>query len=129
MDNWWIDLFLGDYLGVDCVDDEVVRSPDGDEWAEDLDPHWKTSWAWPFPRVGLRPRGRRRLYAFRARLLDEPLRAAILRATEQVIQMGGDGGYRPMRVVRSNGCPDFFREVAQDGVRDGGRLSARPGTR
>ena len=53
----------------------------------------------PFPRVGLRPRGRRRLYAFRAGLVDEPLRAAILRAREQVIRMGGDGAHRPMRVV------------------------------
>ena len=41
----------------------------------------------------LRPRGRRRLNAFRARLVDEPLRAAILRAGEQVIQMGGDGAH------------------------------------
>ena len=63
-------------------------------------------------RGGCRPRGRRRLYAFRARLVDEPLRTAILRATEQVIRMGGDGTYRPMRVVRSNGSvrtlQDFF---------------------
>ena len=50
--------------------------------------------------------------------------------------MGGDVAFRPMRVVRSDGSvkalqefiPDFFREVAQDGVRDGERLSARPGT-
>ena len=54
VDEWWIDLLLGDNLGVDDVDDEVsherlalwplsdrsatwvVRSPDGDEWAADL---------------------------------------------------------------------------------------------
>ena len=125
VDEWWIGLLPGDNLGVDYVDDEVsherlalwplsdrsatwmVRSPDGDEWA--------------FPRGGLRPRWRRRLRAFRARLVDEPLRAAILRAREQVIQMGGDGAYRPVRVVRSDGStlqkciPDLFREVAQDG--------------
>ena len=124
VDEWWIDLLLGDCLGVDHVDDEVsheslalwplsngnatwvVRSPDGDEWAEDLsciDPNFGPSQAWPFPRVGLRPRGRRRLHAFLARLVDEPLRDATLRAREQVIQMGGDGAYRPMRVVRSDG--------------------------
>ena len=118
----------------------VHRSPDGDEWAEDLsgvDPNFELSRAWPFPRVGLRPRGRRKLYAFRARLVDELLREAILQAREQVIQKGGDGAYRPMRVVRSDGSvrtlqdfiPDLFREVAQGGVRDGERLAARLGTR
>ena len=117
----------------------MVRCPYGDEWDEDLscvDPNHGPSRAWPFPHGGWRPRGRRRLHTFRARLADEPLRAAILRAREQVIQMGGDGAYRPMRIVRSGGSvrtlqefiPDLFREVAQDGVRDGERLAARPGT-
>ena len=118
----------------------VVRSPDGDEWAEDLsciDPNLGPSQAWPFPRVGLRPRGRRRLHAFLARLVDEPLRDAILRAREQVIQMGGDEAYWPMLVVRLDGSvrklqefiPDFFREAALDGMRDQERPAARPGTR
>ena len=141
----------GDYLGVVCVDDKVsherralwpssdrnatwvVRSPGGDEWPEDLscvDPNLGSSRAWLFPRVGLRPRGRRRLYAFPARLVDETLRAAIVRAREH-------GACRPVQVVRSDGpvrplqevIPDLFREVAPDGVRDGERLAARPGTR
>ena len=49
--------------------------------------------------------------------------------------MGGDGTYWPMRVDRSDSSvrtlqefiPDLFREVAQDEVRDGERLAARPG--
>ena len=65
------------------------------------------------------------------------LRAANLQAGKQVIQKGGDGSYRLMRVVRWGGSvttlqefiPDLFREVAPDGVRDGERLASRPGTR
>ena len=73
VDEWRTDLLPGDYLGVDYVDDEVshgrlalwllshrsatwvVRSPDGDEWAEELscvDPNFGPSRAWPFPRSG-----------------------------------------------------------------------------
>ena len=33
----------------------------------------------------------------------ESLRAALVRAKEQVIQLGGDGAYRPLRVSRSDG--------------------------
>ena len=52
-----------------------------------------------------------------------PLRAAILRAREQVNQMGGDVAYRPMRVVLSDGSvrtlqefiPELFRETARLG--------------
>ena len=61
VDEWWIDLLLGDYFGVDCVDDEVCHMGgtflDGNEWAEDLpsaDPNFGPSRVWPFPRVGLR---------------------------------------------------------------------------
>ena len=151
VDEWWTDLLPGDYLGVDFADDEVsherlallplsgrngtcvVRSPDGDEWSEDpphVDPSFGPSRAWLFPRVGLRPRGRRRLYAFRARLVDEPPRAAILWAREQAVQMGGDGAYRTVQVVRSAGTvrtlqefiPDMLREVAPGYVMETGWL-------
>ena len=67
---------------------------------------------WLFPRGYLRPRGRRNLYAFRARLVDEPLRVAILRAREQVIQMGGDGPKGPCvlsdRMALSGPCKNLF---------------------
>ena len=106
VDEWWTDLLLGNYLDVDCMVDEVsherlalwplsdgnatwvLRSPDGDDWPEDVscvDPNFGLSRALPVCRVGLRPRGRRRIYAFRARLVDERLRAANLRAREEVI--------------------------------------------
>ena len=102
--RWWTSGGLiccrRDYFGVEYVDYEVslerlallplaersstwvVRSPDGDEWPEDLscvDPDSGPSRAWPFPRVGQRPRRRRRLYAFRCWIADEPLRAALVR--------------------------------------------------
>ena len=106
VNGWWSDLVPGNYLDLDFMVDEVsherlalwplsdwnatwvARSPEGDEWPEDLscvDPNFGLSRAWPFRRVGLRPRVRRRLYAFRARLVDERLRAANFRAKEQVI--------------------------------------------
>ena len=133
VDDWWTDLLPADYLDVDYVDGEVSheriamwplsdrnatwvgRSPDGDEWLEDLscvDLNFGPSRTLPFARVGLRPRGRRRLYAFRARLVDEALRTAILRARDQVIHMGGDGAYRPCtlsgRMALSGPCKSSF---------------------
>ena len=54
-------------------------SPDGDEWLEDLScvyPNLGPLQARLFARVGLRPRGRRKLYAFQARVVYEPLRFA-----------------------------------------------------
>ena len=76
VDEWLTDLLLGDCLDVNYVDDEVSherlalwplsdrnatwvgRSPDGDEWPEDLscvDPNLGPSRAWSFARGGLRP--------------------------------------------------------------------------
>ena len=145
VDDWWTDLLAADYLDVDYVDEEsherIAMWPLSDRNGWDvlpmvmsgrrichaLIPIFGPSRTLPFARVGLRPRGRRRLYAFRARLVDEPLRAAILRARDQVIHMGGDGAYRPVHVVRSYGSvrtlqvfiPELFKGFAPDGVRDG----------
>ena len=76
VDEWWTDLLPGDFLGVDYVDDEVSheRLPCGPrQKLSCADPDSGLSRAWPFPRVGQRPRGRRRLYVFRHRIADESL--------------------------------------------------------
>ena len=153
VDELWTDLLPGDYVGVDYVDDKSCEAcivapvrpecnmdvlPTVMSGLEDLscvDPKIGPSRARPCERVGLRPGRRRKLLAFQARLVYEPLRIASLRAREQVIQKGGDGVCRLVYVVRSDGSvrilqvfiPDVFREVAPDGARDVERLAARPG--
>ena len=110
VDEWWTDLLPGDYFDVDYVEDEVSherltlwplfdgnatwaeRSPDDDEWPEDLScvvPNLGPLRAWPFARIGVRPTGRRKLYAFQARLVYEALHVANLPAREQVTQRVG----------------------------------------
>ena len=88
--------------------------------------------AWPFPRDGQRPRERRKLHAFGFRIADESLRAAMVRAKEQI-----DEAYSPQRVSRSDGSVRALQDFAPELLggapaiagRDDERLEARPGSR
>ena len=90
----------------------------------------------PFARVGLRPRRRRRLNIPSPTRRRAPARCNSpgKRSSDS---HGGDGAYRPVHVVRSDGSvrtlqvfiPELFKGFAPDGVRDGERLAARPGAR
>ena len=78
---------------------------------------------------GQRPRGRRRLYAFRFRIADESLRAALVQVKEQVIQLGGDGAYRPLLVSRSDGSVRALQDFAPELLGGGSCSCWRKGLR
>ena len=106
--DWYDDLVPGVYFEVDYSDDDVsherlalwpeglgrwlVRSPDGDEWIEDLsgdDAETGPCVSRARRGDGRREQGRKALYAFRAKLSDADLRSRILRAFKLIKEQKG----------------------------------------